>query len=166
LDHASNVCRHGFAEDIVPDCLDDGTKEYREEAQVKKDEKKEPLVCECCSAIMAAGKCLVCGHEVKRKKRDLEVVAGELQEVKEIDQAFYSGLLHHARQKGYADGWAKHKYKEKFGAFPTGAKNEPIPDHRVVGYIKHLNIKRAKSSHKNFAKGKETLNNLLGQFNV
>jgi superfamily II DNA or RNA helicase len=166
LDHASNVCRHGFAEDIVPDCLHDGEKEYQEEKQVKKDEKKEPIVCECCSAIMVAGKCGVCGHEIKRKKAQLEVVAGELQEVKEIDQAFYSGLLHHARQKGYADGWAKHKYREKFGVFPTGAKNEPSPDIRVAGYIKHLNIKRAKSSQKNKTQAEKTLKTLMEQFDV
>lgn len=166
LDHASNVCRHGFAEDIVPDCLDDGTKEYQEDRQAKKDEKKEPIVCECCQSIMVAGKCGTCGHEIKRKKSELEVVAGELQEVKEIDQAFYSGLLHHARQKGFADGWAKHKYKEKFGVFPTGAKQEPMPDIRVTGYIKHLNIKYAKGKKRNQELGDKTLNNLLGQFNV
>lgn len=165
LDHSSNVCRHGFAEDIVPDCLHDGEKQFQEEAQVKKDEKKEPIICECCNAIMVAGKCLVCGHEVKRKKKDLEVVAGELQEVdKGIDQAFYSGLLHHARQKGYDDGWAYHKYKEKFGSAPLGAKKEAMPDVRVAGYIKHLNIKRAKGKHANNNKGQETINKLLGMF--
>jgi DNA repair protein RadD len=166
LDHSSNVCRHGFAEDIVPDCLHDGEKEFKEESQVKKEEKKEPVICDCCSAIMVGGKCPVCGHETKRKKKELEVVPGELQEVKEIDQAFYSGLLHHARTKGYADGWAKHKYREKFGTFPIVAKNDPMPDIRVAGYIKHLNIKRAKSNKKNIEKGEQTIKKLLEQFDV
>lgn len=167
LDHSSNVCRHGFAEDIVPDCLHNGEKEFQEESQTKKEEKKEPIICECCSAIMIAGKCGVCGHEVKRKRKELDRVAGELQEVdKGIDQAFYSGLLHHARTKGYDDGWAYHAYKDKFGVFPVGAKKESMPDVRVAGHIKHLNIKRAKSKQKNEKKGQETIKKLLSMFDA
>lgn len=162
LDHSSNVCRHGFAEDIVPDCLHNGEKEFQEESQTKKEENKEPIICECCSAIMVAGKCQVCGHEIKRKRSDLEVVAGELKEVdKGLDQEFYSGLLYHSRQKGYDDGWAFHKYKEKFGKAPIGAKKEAIQDERVAGFVKHLNIKNAKRKEKNHKKGEETISKLL-----
>lgn len=164
LDHSSNVCRHGFAEDIVPESLDNGEKDFKEEAQTKNEEKKEPIVCDCCNAIMLAGKCEVCGHEVKRKRSDIKTVAGELKAVEVVDQSFYSGLLFHSRQKGYADGWARHKYREKFGVFPTGAKDVPILDERVSGYIKHLNIKRSKSKAKNINIGKDTLKNLLEKF--
>ena len=31
---------------------------------------------------------------------------------------WYSGLLTHARNKGYSDGWAAHKYKSKYGVWP------------------------------------------------
>ena len=45
LDHAGNVAKHGFAEDVVPDALHDGEKEYRERDQTK--EKKEPKTMDC-----------------------------------------------------------------------------------------------------------------------
>ena len=166
LDHSSNVCRHGFAEDVVPDELHNGEKEYKEEQLTKpKEEAKEPMVCECCQSIMVAGNCAVCGHEVKRKKSTIETVAGELSEVAVVDQAFYSGLLHHAKQKGYAQGWARHKYREKFGQFPTGAQDIASPDIRVAGHIKHLNIKFAKGKKKNVDKGRSVIAGILENFN-
>ena len=165
LDHSSNVCRHGFAEDVVPDVLDNGEKEYKEDAQAKKDEKKEPAVCECCSAIMVAGNCGMCGHEIKRKKTQIKTVAGELQQITQVDQSFYSGLLHYSRQKGYADGWAWNVYKEKFGVAPLGAIKTPAPDIKVLGYIKHRNIKNAKGKAKSKVQGEKTIKSLLEMFN-
>ncbi|MBK8187746.1 MAG: DEAD/DEAH box helicase [Cellvibrio sp.] len=166
LDHSSNVCRHGFAEDIVPDSLHDGTKEYSEASLTKDKKESNPVVCECCSAIMAAGKCLVCGHEIKRKKKDLEQVKGELKEVQVVDQEFYSGLIHHAKNKGYSAGWAKHKYKEKFGSWPIGANEIAAVSSKVDGYIKHLNIKYAHAKKKNESVAKETVGKLMEMFNV
>jgi len=164
LDHSSNVCRHGFAEDIVPESLHDGIKEYSEQSLTKENKAKEPIVCECCQSIMIAGKCGTCGHEIKRKKSNLEQVNGELKEVVTVNQDFYSGLLFHAKEKGFSSGWAKHKYKEKFGSWPTGAKEIPIKSDTVAGYIKHLNIKYAHSKKKNEAKGKETIDKIMGMF--
>ena len=124
--------------------------------------RKHCQKCECCSALMIAGKCAVCGHEVKRKRESLITVPGELQEVKQVDQEFYSGLLFYAQKKGYDSGWAKHKYKEKFGIFPNGAKNIAIQNEKADGYIKHLNIKRAKGNGKYFRKSESVITNLLG----
>lgn len=78
----------------------------------------------------------------------MEQVKGELQEVVTVNQEFYSGLLFHAKEKGYSSGWAKHKYKEKFGHWPTGAKDHPIKSDSVAGWIKHLNIKYAHAKRK------------------
>ena len=41
LDHAGNVAKHGFAEDVVPDVLHDGEKEYRERG-IKLKRRKNP----------------------------------------------------------------------------------------------------------------------------
>ena len=40
-------------------------------------------------------------------------------------QAFYSELLGMAQERGFADGWCAHKYRDKFGVWP--AKLERIP---------------------------------------
>lgn len=164
LDHSSNVCRHGFAEDIVPDHLHDGSKEYSEQSLTKEKKEKEPVICECCSSIISGMTCGACGHELKRKKKALEQVKGELKEVKTVDQEFYSGLLFHAKEKGFSEGWAYHKYKEKFGIYPNGAKKTPVKSSKVDGWVKHLEIKYHMGKKKNEAKGKETINNLLGMF--
>ena len=152
LDHAGNVARHGFAEDIVPESLDMGVKDYDEKELVKDQKEKKPIECECCHAIMKGIKCLVCGHELKTKRRELETVAGELTEVVRFTpemQEFYSGLLHYAREKGKADGWAYHTYKEKYKRAPTEAKKITMPPNaEVLGFIKHKNIKYAKSRFK------------------
>ncbi len=60
-------------------------------------------------------------------------VAGKLEELdlkptKSFNtQNFYSELLYYARMKGYKDGWAAYKMKEKTGSFPTGLKSLPVP---------------------------------------
>jgi hypothetical protein len=33
--------------------------------------------------------------------------------------SFYGELLWFARDRGYADGWASHKFREKFGVWPN-----------------------------------------------
>jgi hypothetical protein len=60
-------------------------------------------------------------------------VAGKLEELdlkptKSFNnQNFYSELLYYARMKGYKDGWAAHKFKDKTGKFPTGLSTAPAP---------------------------------------
>jgi len=55
-------------------------------------------------------------------------------------------LLGYARSKGMNDGWASHKFNEKFGHFPAKKVGIPAvaPSPEVLGYIKHLNIKWSK----------------------
>jgi hypothetical protein len=68
------------------------------------------------------------------KKAGVDMVKGELLElVASNKQAvasnrhFYSELVYYAKKKGYKDGWAKHKYKEKFGVFPQAIQVEVRP---------------------------------------
>lgn len=167
LDHASNVCTHGFPEDIVPEELHDGEKEYNEKEQVKKEAtEKEPRACGNCGAIMESAVCGACGAKMPPSRRELETVAGELQELKQkqVNQEFYSGLIQYGIEKKYNPGWAKNVYKEKFGEWPNGAQHVPLkPGADVIGYIKHRNIKRAraKPSKAEQAKGKQTIDNIM-----
>jgi hypothetical protein len=55
-------------------------------------------------------------------------------------------LIYFARMRGYKEGWAAHKYKEKYGAFPRGlhTKSEPTST-KTSGWIKSKNIAWAKA---------------------
>jgi superfamily II DNA or RNA helicase len=123
LDHASNCQRFGFAESIVPSVLDDGEKKFLERDQVKETKEKKQHTCPQCSKIMLGIRCS-CGYEFPIKER-LETDSStlvQLASAKAYAQAdksmWYSGLLTHARNKGYSDGWAAHKYKSKYGVWP------------------------------------------------
>lgn len=64
LDHAGNVDKLGFAEDVVPEVLDDGEKKYQERNQVKKDPKeRDTMECPMCYQIMKMPSC-ECGYEI------------------------------------------------------------------------------------------------------
>ena len=67
LDHAGNVDKLGFAEDVVPEVLDDGEKKYQERNQVKKDPKeRDTMECPMCYQIMKMPSC-ECGYEIPIK---------------------------------------------------------------------------------------------------
>jgi hypothetical protein len=62
------------------------------------------------------------------------------------NQKFYSELLYYSRMRGYKDGWAAHKYKEKFGAFPRGLSDTAkTPSFNTLSWIKSRNIAWAKA---------------------
>ena len=76
-------------------------------------------------------------------------------------------LTNIALERGYKAGWASHKYKEKFGAWPAwGARPEPIPptpEVRIMGALapdclregKAVGMKKRKSA---------TTHKIVGQF--
>jgi superfamily II DNA or RNA helicase len=67
LDHAGNVDKLGFAEDVVPEELDQGEKKYSERNQVKKDKKeRDTMDCPMCYQIMKMPSC-ECGYELPIK---------------------------------------------------------------------------------------------------
>jgi hypothetical protein len=57
-------------------------------------------------------------------------------------------LCHHARAKGYKDGWAWHKYREAFREQPgpevTRAPPQP-PDEAVLSWLLSQTIRYVKS---------------------
>jgi superfamily II DNA or RNA helicase len=152
LDHAGNVQKHGFAEDIIPESLDDGTKKFNERSQTK--EKKEPKVRKCpqCYQEMVGIRCK-CGYEVPQR----EQLISDSQELQKLTKAnnknftneqkaqWLGELYCFAAQKGYKSGYASHLYKKKFGVWPNKIiprlSNEVSPE--VMGFIKHHQIKMA-----------------------
>jgi hypothetical protein len=54
--------------------------------------------------------------------------------------------------KGYKDGWAAMKYKEKFSVYPNGFKVEPAPTSaQTMGWIKSRLIAYSKSKARQVA---------------
>tara|TARA_R110000824_G_scaffold157511_1_gene330963 strand:+ start:2635 stop:4110 length:1476 start_codon:yes stop_codon:yes gene_type:complete len=158
LDHAGNVNKLGFAEDVVPSELDMSDKDYSERNQVK--EKKEPKTMDCpmCYQIMMAPRC-ACGYELpiaERLKTDDQILREIEREadkrVHDLQVYWMNGFLAFARQRNYKPGWAGYKFKDKFGFWPTERVQRPASKHvktvtpEIANYLTHLNIRRAKSA--------------------
>jgi superfamily II DNA or RNA helicase len=149
LDHAGNLLKHGFPEDIQPESLDDGEKKFKEKDQLKKDEK-EKLTRECpvCSAAFQGRSC-ACGYQIKSDEPEFKddgsmlskaTVAHTMQE----KSRWMGELLSYSKSKGYSDGYAAHKYKAKFGVWPQGVDRTPRPiSKEVKNFITHINIRNS-----------------------
>lgn len=166
LDHAGNVARHGFAEHIIPDSLDMGERNFSERQQLK--EKKEPKVQDCpdCYQQMVGFKCHACGYEIPKtqqiesndeileristaKKANRELTADEKAD-------FLAELKLMGRERGYSNGWAMHKYREKFGVWPNkidrdrvaNQVSQQVRDFVTSGFIRYAN-RRDKNDNRN-----------------
>jgi DNA repair protein RadD len=159
LDHAGNTLRLGMVTDIHHEELD---------SRVASDRSKPPVpdvpklrVCPNCNAIVSKAevKCVVCGTILKSGSK-VEHAPGELSEYSSngkkrdtatmVDkQAFLSGFLAIAAERGYSDGWAAWKFKERFGVWPRGLVQIPAePTAEVRNYDKYLRIRFAKQRAK------------------
>jgi DNA repair protein RadD len=141
LDHSGAVYRHGFAEDPVEWTLDPDTRaESPEHTARGNDPKSRLLECSQCGAIRIAGEpCCACGFlptppplPFTVTDGDLGLVEGRRAKATVYDPAeraqWHAMLTAIALERGYKPGWAAHKFKEKFGAFPAwGSNPEPIP---------------------------------------
>lgn len=152
LDHGGNTERHGFPCDSLPGRLCDGVKS---DTGAKEKQERKPSTCPKCHFVKPVGihECPQC-HFAPERQTEVEATDDKLVRIEKVDSAekqrWYAMLLHHSRAKGYSDGWAAHKYKEKFGVWPH-RKSDVIPmepSDDVRGYIKHLQIKQAKSKRK------------------
>jgi len=125
LDHAGNVNRHGLVEYMIASELSTTEKKFAEKNQIKEVKDKEPNECPECHRIMTGIKC-VCGYEFEIKKEltstqeMLVRISGKraTPEDRIYMGKFYSSLLKLSRTWGFKDGWAAHKYKERFGVWP------------------------------------------------
>jgi superfamily II DNA or RNA helicase len=143
LDHSGATFQHGFAEDPIVWTLDADQRATNETHAARGSSPDAPGLTTCpdCKAVRLQGKpCGSCGwHPVQKAKPVLvaEGVLGKLERDRTIrpseptaeQQAqFYCELLWIARENGYNPGWAAHKYKEKFGSWPTAKPWAPPPE--------------------------------------
>jgi DNA repair protein RadD len=156
LDHAGNHLRLGMVTGVHQTHLDDGKKR---DGSAKKKERSEPLpkLCPECKAVLGyrARECSACGAqiiavtEVHEADGDLvELGARKSGERKAtlFDMAhFFAELRGYAQHKGYAEGWAAHKFKEKFGVWPNGVgRNVVAPGLTTLNWIRSRQIAFAK----------------------
>jgi superfamily II DNA or RNA helicase len=155
LDHSGNYLRF---KDDWDELYSDGVKRLKEGGEKAKKEpterEKKEAKCPACGILWTFpdNKCGGCGF-VRPQRNHIAAVPGELQELaaanKKLNvsnQDFYSQVLYYAKLRGFNEGWAAHKYKEKFGVFPRGlAKNTMAPSLDTLNWIKSRAIAFAKS---------------------
>lgn len=187
LDHSGTVHRLGYPDSIEYDSLDSSSDGMEKAERIKKEiEKLEKLPKECpsCNYMKPAGmhECCKCGFTPRSGQdvdtdRTRELVALKAKLVnpptKADKQKFYSELLGYYFEKiregkGWSKGWVAHKYKAKFGIWPTGlVETARDPSKETKNYIVSQNIRRAKrkpepvtskeEGNKNFQKIREML---------
>lgn len=166
LDHADNHARLGFVTDIHHATLDMGK---GRKAGERKRKERLPKECAECSFLMPVKTrvCPNCGRE-RIAQADIEVREGELAEMSDRftrptranarewtmaeKQAWYSGFLHVAKERGYKPGWAANQYRERFDCWPhclSEVPKEPCAEQRswiksrMIAYIKRKKAERA-----------------------
>ncbi len=160
---AGAVFEHGFVEEPVAWTLDQDKRADNKTHRARSTGKARSLAtCPECSAVRMEGSpCPVCGWRPKPKPVAIEVADGELGRVDRAlrtkghewasgeKAAFHRQLLWIARERGYKDGWAAHKHKEKFGAWPDARSAKPeAPDAAVRSWVRSRQIAYAKGRAK------------------
>jgi DNA repair protein RadD len=160
LDHSGAVYRHGFVEDHVEWTLDpDLRAESKAHKRRSDSETSRLLECTNCGALREGGKpCSHCGFMPARSGRAIELGDGELELVNGdrntnrdddnpiVRAQWHAMLTAIAAERNYKPGWISHKYKEKFGRFPswgvTVQPEEPTPE--VRSWVRSRQIAYAK----------------------
>lgn len=156
FDHAGNIARLGFPEDI------DWSRFPEKGEDRKTAERKDPMpkTCGKCSFVMApkTRACPACGFEAPPPSGFIETEDGELVEIsrsgevepgkstpKEDKQLWYSQLLWLREEKQRSHGWVAHTYRKKFGVWPRALDDTPLPPSNAVrGYVRSCDIAYAK----------------------
>ena len=162
LDHSDTHLRLGLVTDINRTQLCDG--EMKKPGAASEREDPLPQECPSCSFLKQpkVSECPHCGF-VSKRQSDIETVDGELVEftsgskpkapTPEEKQTFYRKLLGYAHQHGKSSKWVQAKYRSRFNEWPYRKHGveplDPTPD--VIGWIKHSNIRWAKSQKRGAA---------------
>ena len=155
LDHAGSVANLGFVEQEMPWSLD-GKEKVQDRISSKRSDP-DPITCgDCGHTFKPERECPNCGADQgQRYSKAIEAHEAQLQEIgkgettvsMEDKRQFFGELKAIADQYGYADGWTAHKYRERFGVWPNGLKDEPPrrPSVATRAWVRSQNIRFAKS---------------------
>lgn len=160
LDHAGAVFQHGFVDDPITWTLHEDQR-AENKAHSARGQYKAPALTTCpeCRAVRLEGQsCPICHWRPVTRPQHVDIADGQLGAVdrnrsvaKPSDDEslnFYRQLLYIARERGYKDGWAWHKAKEKFGIAPSGNYAPLEPDPAVRAWVRSRAIAYAKAMAK------------------
>ena len=160
FDHGSTFQSLGTPDEIF---YEDFIRDDRPDKDAKKRKERLPKPCPVCTYLLAPGTrvCPSCGHERKpvssvvcEEGELVEIGVGKKKKTKEAadhdtKQRWFSGLLYIARERGYKDGWAANKYREKFEGWPRGLSDQSaFPDAAISSWVKASQIRWAKRREK------------------
>lgn len=165
LDHAGNTLRLGMVTDIHHEHLDTHKPGERGDPYSGDRPAPKPRKCHECHSLIPPGRksCPICGAAVAPPKSHVQVRDGELvlmspdgnhekrkdQKPPENKQQWYSELLGLARERGHSDGWAAHRFKEKFKEWPSRLAKTPVsPGPKILAFDKYCRIRYAKSKQR------------------
>ncbi len=166
LDHSDSTLRLGFVTDIHHSTLDDGKARSASTVVAKERSAALPKQCTACTYLKPAGihKCPSCGFAPERQSL-IEDREGSLVQLNgkrkakaadtpERRQQWYSMLLWIGQDRGYKQGYAAGRYKDKFGTWPRGLRElSTVPDAEVLGWVKSRQIAFRKGKAKAEAGG-------------
>jgi superfamily II DNA or RNA helicase len=135
LDHAGAVHSHGLPHDHIEWFLDTDRKAENLTTAKRAQTVGTDPICECpkCGMTRIRGMaCDNCGWEPSRRAKDVEFADGDLVSINvpeepesEMERArFYAELMFYGEAHKYQSGWAKHKFRERFGFWPPFAWND------------------------------------------
>ena len=157
IDHSGCVYEFGMPEDADGNwTLSTKKPKTRDRIKDPLPIEKQPFTCVQCDTVYQPTKddpsCKNCGFISTKKERVVLISEGRLVEMPKTKpnaddkNNFFAQLLYYSRQKGFRDGWASHCFKQKYGHWPHSKQIFPIATGKdVIGFIQHLNIRRAKS---------------------
>jgi superfamily II DNA or RNA helicase len=164
LDHTGAVFEHGLPDDVIEWTLSEDRKARNATRSGSGTRQGAPALTTCpeCAAIRLEGRpCTVCGWRPFKKGAAVEIAEGELgrverdrtvtaQTVSGVEKmSFYSQLLWIAKDRGYKQGWASHKFKERFGTWPPFRFAAPKPpDQATLSWVRSREIAYAKAMEK------------------
>jgi DNA repair protein RadD len=162
LDHGGHFPKMGMPDDRIEWTLDPDMTAARNKEQEKREAiGTKILECSQCGTLSEGGKpCPCCGFLPKPKPTIVIPREGDLVELsrakpsqptqQDADKALWHAMLVSiGREKGYAAGWAAHKFKEKFGHWPPRASPQPVvPSPECRAWIRSRNIAWAKAQEK------------------
>lgn len=162
IDHAGAVDELGFVDDPMPWSLD-GKERIQDRKEKEAKEPKEIECGDCGATFRAAKRCPNCGEEMGSKySKAIEAHEAELVEIernrkrKESGEwsitekaRFHAELKDIARARGYKEGWAARKYRERLGVWPNDPRIKQVdplePSVETQRWVQHTQIKWAKS---------------------
>ncbi len=161
LDHAANFAAHGRPEDFDVQVLPDGEIEVRSAAKAK----DAITPCSSCGYLMARSlrECPECGHE-RRRNTLVTTVDADLVEFGSADRGdvqidrsrFFCELKQICSDRGWSQGAAAAKYKERFGQWPPWSWNAfppATPSDATLRWVKSRQIAYAKSREQSVQAG-------------